>query len=212
MIAAEPVVLCRNCSTHLTRRGPHWVGPDRTARCADQGDFNHQPMPYGLHGAPDPAATIRYLTLHQPWAWLIAAGYKNVENRTWYAPATDLVGIHAGNTLDRVALETPLVRNAVDHWCGNGYVLGVPPWERSGAVLAVLDGWTGHLRATTAGCTPDDACSPWAISEPGTWHHTWANCVRIDPVPARGAQRLWTPRDPATTTEVLRRRAAAPAI
>ncbi len=43
------------------------------------------------------------LTLHQPWASVVAAGLKNVENRSW-TPPLDVVGeriaIHAGKTWD----------------------------------------------------------------------------------------------------------------
>lgn len=43
------------------------------------------------------------LTLHQPWASLVAAGRKPIENRSW-APPKGLIGhdfaIHAGNTYD----------------------------------------------------------------------------------------------------------------
>lgn len=204
-------VLCRHCRTTLTLRGARWVsGDDRRQSCDGQDGYPHQPMPYGLTGAPDPAATIRYLTVHQPWAWLIAWGYKDVENRgrCWAAPG--LLGIHAGRDLDRQALDHPLVRAAVDHWCGNGYVTGVPPWEQGSAVLAVADSIGGHLRGTVPGCTGPQVCSRWAVDAPGTWHHSFTNLIRIDPVPARGWQGLWTPRDaPGLTEGVLRRRDAA---
>ncbi len=48
---------------------------------------------------------MRALTLHQPWAWAVAAGHKVVENRTW-APSPkavrlgDLFAVHAGKTYD----------------------------------------------------------------------------------------------------------------
>jgi hypothetical protein len=47
---------------------------------------------------------VKALSIRQPWAWLIVAGYKDVENRKW---ATDFKGriyIHASRTLDRDAL------------------------------------------------------------------------------------------------------------
>lgn len=44
---------------------------------------------------------MRALSIQQPWAWLIARGYKPIENRNW---STDFRGrflIHAGQRIDR---------------------------------------------------------------------------------------------------------------
>jgi hypothetical protein len=38
---------------------------------------------------------IRCLSLRQPWAWLVAEGYKDVENRTWPTRYRGLLAIHA---------------------------------------------------------------------------------------------------------------------
>lgn len=47
------------------------------------------------------------LTVHQPWAWAIAAGHKPLENRKWKPPA-DVLGkylaIHASIAGERVQL------------------------------------------------------------------------------------------------------------
>jgi hypothetical protein len=214
MTAPVPVA-CRHCYTPLVLRGLRWVAEEGGSEtCPHQDDAygsppqRHQPMPAGLAGAPDPADVIRYLTLYQPWAWLIAWGYKNVENRGRLYAAPGPVGIHAGSRIDRPALELPLVRAAIGHWLGNGYMPGVPPWKQGGAVVAVVDVFTGHLRRTApaAGCDPNRLCSAWAFDDPGTWHHTLTGVTRIDPVPVRGFQQLWRPRDPGITREVLRRR------
>ena len=46
---------------------------------------------------------MRALSIKQPWADLIAYGYKNIENRTWQAPK-DMIGqrflIHAARGID----------------------------------------------------------------------------------------------------------------
>lgn len=41
------------------------------------------------------------LSIQQPWAWLIARGYKDVENRTWKTNVRGFINIHAGKTFDR---------------------------------------------------------------------------------------------------------------
>ena len=49
---------------------------------------------------------MRALTIQQPWAWAVAAGYKRIENRTWSpVPGAfrlgERIAIHAGKTLDQ---------------------------------------------------------------------------------------------------------------
>ncbi|MEZ4390283.1 MAG: ASCH domain-containing protein [Polyangiales bacterium] len=53
------------------------------------------------------------LTIHQPWATLIARGFKRVENRTWTPSPLELspgdfVLLHAGRGFDAVAWEAAL--------------------------------------------------------------------------------------------------------
>ncbi len=43
---------------------------------------------------------MKALTIKQPWAWLIAHGYKDIENRSWYTPVRERVLIHASKTFD----------------------------------------------------------------------------------------------------------------
>ncbi len=43
---------------------------------------------------------IKALSIQQPWAWLIAQGHKDIENRTWPTVYRGPVLIHAGKRLD----------------------------------------------------------------------------------------------------------------
>ena len=43
---------------------------------------------------------MRALSVRQPWAWLIACGYKDIENRTWATRYRGPIFIHAGKQLD----------------------------------------------------------------------------------------------------------------
>jgi hypothetical protein len=43
---------------------------------------------------------IRALTIRQPWAWAIAKGYKDVENRSWQTKYKGLFLIHAAMRCD----------------------------------------------------------------------------------------------------------------
>ncbi len=43
---------------------------------------------------------MKALSIRQPWAWLIAHGYKDVENRTWKTNFRGEFLIHAGKRFD----------------------------------------------------------------------------------------------------------------
>ena len=43
---------------------------------------------------------MKALSIMQPWAWLIAAGHKDIENRTWRTEYRGPVLIHAGKRID----------------------------------------------------------------------------------------------------------------
>ena len=42
---------------------------------------------------------MKALSIRQPWAWLIVAGYKDIENRTWPTAYRGRVLVHAGARL-----------------------------------------------------------------------------------------------------------------
>ena len=49
---------------------------------------------------------MKALTLHQPWATLVAEGHKKIETRSWRPPKTlDVFAIHAAKTLNPEAVE-----------------------------------------------------------------------------------------------------------
>lgn len=48
---------------------------------------------------------MKALSIQQPWAWLIAHGFKNVENRTWPTSFRGKFLIHAGKKLDAEGLK-----------------------------------------------------------------------------------------------------------
>ena len=122
--------------------------------------------------------SVRALTIHQPWATLIAEGYKDVENRVWTTAYRGPLLIHAGKRIDPAGV------------------------ARAGEVGLVIDQLPGG--AFVALCRLEgvvtDSDSPWAI--PGGYHWELAEVVRLrEPVPARGAQRLWSP-DPSDLAKI----------
>lgn len=60
---------------------------------------------------------MKALTIHQPWAWAIAQGYKTIENRNWVTSYRGPLLIHAGRSrksiesgrrfLGRLGIEMP---------------------------------------------------------------------------------------------------------
>ena len=63
----------------------------------------------------DAVGPSRALTLHQPWASLIALGVKTIETRSWSTPYRGPLAIHAGMT--------PLGSALPGHWVGE-YCVG----------------------------------------------------------------------------------------
>lgn len=64
---------------------------------------------------------MKALSIRQPWAWLIAAGYKDIENRTWSTKFRGRIYIHASKGYDssfspsklNIMLPTSLARGAI---------------------------------------------------------------------------------------------------
>lgn len=80
---------------------------------------------------------MRALSIRQPWAWLIASGYKDVENRRWKTDFRGRIYIHAGKVFDRVGLNVlgrlrSVRKEAVDA------VSGKTSWE-FGAIIGEVD-------------------------------------------------------------------------
>ena len=155
---------------------------------------------------PISADPVYAITLHQPWASLIALGLKTVETRSWPAPAR-LVGrriaVHAGKRLVRQPGER-IERELLAQW-GEDWRVIIP----TGAVVATAilagmarvehvdlpSGHAVHDPGTEVGSiagmgrTPVD---PWGDFSVGRW--LWfLNDVEAlpEPAPAVGRQSFW---------------------
>jgi len=49
------------------------------------------------------------LSIRQPWAWMIANGYNDIENRTWRTEFRGACFIHAGKTMTRMDYEAAMI-------------------------------------------------------------------------------------------------------
>ena len=106
------------------------------------------------------------LTVRQPWAALIVAGVKDVENRSWRAPERIIgarVYIHASDRRADDVADVPVVAG-VDQ---RGVIVG--------SVVVV-------------GCVAD-AASDWA--RPDCWHWLLADAAVLDPITCRGHHGIW---------------------
>lgn len=113
----------------------------------------------------------RALTIKQPWATLIAAGIKDVENRSWPTSYRGPLLIHAGKAFDHDW-------NACAHLSRRGYDLDALP---AGGIIA---------RCQLVDCV-QDSDSPWA--EPDQWHWILRDVEPVAFTACRGMLGLWTP-------------------
>jgi len=140
------------------------------------------------------AGEIRALTVRQPYAWAIAIGEKDVENRTWVARYRGLLAIHAGKTVYRGDLDDPLILETI---AGREFAIGEAE-SALGAVVAV---------GVLAGChhesteQPRHSCSPWGQRDAYHWQLADVRPLR-EPVPCKGALGLW--RLPADVEKAVR--------
>lgn len=156
--------------------------------------------------SPTSAEPVYAITLHQPWASLIALGFKTVETRSWPAPAR-LVGrrtaIHAGKRLVRRpgdAIERELRARWGEDWrviIPTGAVVATAVLSGM-AQVAHIDPLTGqavHDPDTEVGCVVGmgrSSIDPWGDFSPGRWLWFLDDVGALpDPVPAVGHQGFW---------------------
>ena len=157
---------------------------------------------------------LRALTLWQPWASLIAAGFKTVETRSW-EPSSSCIGellvIHAGKRVQRKGLN-PQTEAAMAGWYGRNWDTTVP----CGAAIAVVrlagafrvawhksyyeeDG-EERVYAYPRYSYPDSdiqgrrVCTdPFGDFAAGRWVWLLEDVQPLEaPLPMRGGQRIWT--------------------
>jgi len=129
---------------------------------------------------------VRALTIRQPWAALIAAGLKPVENRSWPLPAgfTGPLLIHAGTKGDADGWAVPGVREALE---------AAPDLGR-GLVYGAVVAFAGRVT-----CHQDEGCCVDRWGEHGAFHWVLEDVRRLSsPIPATGRLSLWRPEPDVT--------------
>lgn len=142
---------------------------------------------------------MKAITIHQPWATLIALGEKRFETRSWATKYRGKIAIHAGKKFDKDAWLEPE---------SPGFLL--PEDYPTGAVIAVADlveCWevigesdvpelgTRILRDSSGsrmfGITQGTKEFMFGDYTVGRYAWELTNVRQIDPIPAKGQQRLW---------------------
>lgn len=142
---------------------------------------------------------MKAITIHQPWATLIALGEKQFETRGWATKYRGPLAIHAGKKVDKVACEAEPIRSVL---AKHGYTADNLP---TGAVVAIAnlsECWAvgedyqsgmptlfNGEGGTTKNIGLQEDSFGWF--EPGRYAWEMTDVRRIDPVPAKGQQGLW---------------------
>lgn len=136
---------------------------------------------------------MKALTVQQPWAWALAHGYKDVENRTTLWSHRGVLAIHAGARWSERGARSPLVRRAF-----NGVALMHHDLHkrdfRYGAVIGLVVVEDVHR------CADGCCASPWAevayrehdgVMRGDVVHMVVSSAYDLDPVPCPGRLGLW---------------------
>ncbi|UED70754.1 ASCH domain-containing protein [Brevibacillus sp. HD3.3A] len=146
---------------------------------------------------------MKALTIHQPWATLIALGEKRFETRGWATKYRGPIAIHAAKKVDKDACDMEPIRSVL---AKHGYTADNLP---TGAVVATAQLTGSYMIYDTIDngihivrCPNDeyDFTKVEFIWRPesvfghfaaGRFAWEMTNVKQIDPVPAVGRQGLW---------------------
>lgn len=123
---------------------------------------------------------MKALTITQPWASLIALGYKRVETRSWTTKHRGPLAIHASagwTKADRTFAEELVAEGVLP-------TLDVP----RGAVIALAE---LYAISPTEGLEISKEENRMGNFGPGRFAWGLSDVVAIEPVPAKGALGLW---------------------
>ncbi|MFY0545471.1 ASCH domain-containing protein [Brevibacillus sp. H7] len=141
---------------------------------------------------------MKAITIHQPWATLIALGEKQFETRSWATKYRGQLAIHAAKKIDREACESEPFRSVLEK---HGYTADNLP---TGAVIGIGKladclgvGMSDGEHRSMAG----DTGIHWIPVKSNEYHFGWYGVGRyaweltdvkqIEPFPAKGQQGLW---------------------
>lgn len=146
---------------------------------------------------------MRALTLHQPWASLIACGAKRIETRSWSTRHRGLLAIHAGkNQKPSRSFEAQQLGRALSQQQWNempfGAVVAVAVVAEVHYIDRTVHSSDPELVALSGEGFPVDHWPvpaeqvPYGDYRPGRWAWMLTDVSPLDPpIPAIGHQGLW---------------------
>lgn len=127
------------------------------------------------------------ITLHQPWASLIVAGLKGYETRSWPTRHRGRLGIHAGRTVDRAALDA-----YADIFRTHADLLPAPDALPTGCIVGTAE--LVACLACSAALERRLTVLERRVGNFAAGRYAWQLRDRetlAQPIPARGYQGLW---------------------
>ena len=144
---------------------------------------------------------MKALTIKQPWAWLIAHGYKNVENRTWRTNYRGNLLIHVSKSCSDLEPEIFITVAKILKKLGHKNTANFFSWYKTSindisdreAFLRFLKNQRGKVIAQTNLVDVnqiDKEQNPWAIS--GQYQFVLENAIPLEnPFAIRGKLGIW---------------------
>lgn len=147
---------------------------------------------------------MKCITLTAPWSWLIAANLKQVETRSWKTSHRGLLGIHTAQSLAPIGGEAGLRDVCRRAWFREAMiVLGIdnPLAVPRGVICGVAS--IRDVRPTAELLDEIEAMElAFGDYSPNRYGWILAGCTRLTtPIPAKGAQGLWTWGDELPTPD-----------
>ncbi|SDE75783.1 ASCH domain-containing protein [Fontibacillus panacisegetis] len=143
---------------------------------------------------------MKAITIHQPYATLIAINEKHNETRGWRTNYRGQLAIHAGKKVDRQACEWGPIKSTLEkHGCTADNL----PTGGIVAIAYLLECWAigeDYVSGATVlfngenGATKDVSAKECKFSDYSLGRYAWElDNVRMlpEPIPAKGQQGLW---------------------
>ncbi|QES88839.1 ASCH domain-containing protein [Rhizosphaericola mali] len=127
---------------------------------------------------------MKTLTIRQPWASLIVAGIKDIENRTWKTSYRGPLLIHAASFKIKNWDNIPITENQKDIL--RSYGAGVIDYDITSAIIGkvdLVDCVINHDSIWAEKCMPEHyKIYNWALANPILFY---------EPIPVKGKLSLW---------------------
>lgn len=153
--------------------------------------------------------TLQAISLHQPWASLVAAGLKRIETRTWETNYRGPIAIHAAKSVPsyvkKIMHDEPALSRALQlaelspdpNDLPAGAIVGIARLAGTEAINRTIweyrpDGYPWHIE-TKSGRELFLSEREIALGNFGSGRTIWhlADALQIEPIETRGYQALW---------------------